>query len=99
MFEFKQELERQLPGELVKLELFGSKARGEAYPESDTDVLLVLQDASEDKTDIVYDIVTRLLVKHGLYLSVKVFALDEYDRLSKIPTMFMRSVKREAVTV
>ena len=44
--EFKRRVEQRFPGEIVRLVLFGSKARGDASVESDFDVLVVIR--SED---------------------------------------------------
>ncbi|HUK57252.1 MAG TPA: nucleotidyltransferase domain-containing protein [Nitrospiria bacterium] len=38
---FKKTIEEQYPGELVRLTLFGSKARGDASKESDIDIQVV----------------------------------------------------------
>jgi predicted nucleotidyltransferase len=41
--EFVRRLRRDLPEHIVDLRLFGSEARGQATPESDIDILVVVQ--------------------------------------------------------
>ena len=45
--EFVRRLRRDLPANIVDLRLFGSEARGQASPESDIDVLVVVQPDDE----------------------------------------------------
>ncbi len=46
--EFKNSLERSLPGLVARVVLFGSRARGEARPESDYDLAVFLRDGSNN---------------------------------------------------
>ena len=39
--EFKRRVEKQFPGEIVRLLVFGSKARGDATEQSDIDVIVI----------------------------------------------------------
>lgn len=43
MEQFARRLRRELPDNVLDIRLFGSEARGEATPESDIDVLVVVQ--------------------------------------------------------
>lgn len=97
--EFKEKLLKKLGKEIVLIKLFGSKARGDSTIESDIDVLVVLKEAREKYKDVVYDIVTRLVLKYGLYLSVKVFSQKEYQHFSSIPTVFIKNIAQEGIAV
>ena len=44
---FRREVERALPGRVVKVVLFGSRARGDAHRGSDYDVAVFLKDLDE----------------------------------------------------
>jgi predicted nucleotidyltransferase len=46
LFEFRDAVAQALPGAVADIVLFGSRARGDASPDSDYDVAVVLKDLS-----------------------------------------------------
>lgn len=52
---FKREVESALPGQVARVTLFGSRARGDAEPDSDYDVAVFVRNGSErsDVRDLV----------------------------------------------
>jgi len=97
IFSFKKALEKSLGQNLVSLQLFGSKARGNYRKDSDIDLLLILREKNHRVEEIIYNIVTDLMLKSGIYLSVKIFDLKSFEKLNQIPTVFMQKIKEEAV--
>lgn len=85
-------------GERLKgLYLFGSRARDEADPESDCDVLVVLDRITEygaeiDRTSLL---VSQLSLAYGLSLSRVFVSADAWQRAE---TAFLENVREEAVT-
>ena len=87
----------QLYGERLRgLYLFGSRARGDAQPDSDVDVLVVL-----DRVESLYRELDRtgyvsapLCLRYGLVISRKFVA--EEDWLHR-DTLFLRRVREEAI--
>jgi len=84
---------------LKRLVLFGSHARGDADPESDIDVLVVLagpvDSAAEDKrtSDMLYD----LMCAHECILISCIF-MDE-ERFTRERSPLLLNVRREGVAV
>jgi predicted nucleotidyltransferase len=81
--ELRERLERAYGERLSTVVHFGSEARGQASPESDIDLLVVLKrlivdfgEELERSLIAVYPVSLRL----GRRISVKVLAQDEYDR-------------------
>lgn len=99
IFAFKKTLEKSLGQNLISLQLFGSKARGNYGKDSDIDLLLILKEKNPRVEEIVYNTVTDLMLKSGVYLSVKIFDSKQFQKLNKIPTVFMQKVKQEAVKI
>lgn len=61
--------------------LFGSKARGDDGPDSDIDVLVVLnRDIAESDRRDVSDIVFEVLDSCGIYIQTVVLAEEEFER-------------------
>lgn len=81
--EFKRRIEQRFPGELIRLVLFGSKARGDATPESDLDVLAVVRSEDWRRGDEIRDIGYELEITHGVVLSIQVMS-DDIISISKL---------------
>ncbi len=96
---FVDSLHRRLPRSVVRVELFGSKARGDSHEHSDIDILVVLTEAPSPVVDDVYDAVMDVLLGMGVYLSVLVYDQQEFNALVARRTPFMQNVAEEAVVL
>lgn len=85
--------------EIQQLILFGSRARGDALPDSDYDLLLVVHVKTEALLDALYDAVIETLLTSGRLVSLKIFTESEYRRLNKLSTPFMRRIQTEGLPV
>jgi predicted nucleotidyltransferase len=63
LHKFQAWLAQTMPGQVERLILFGSKARGDAHAEPDIDVFLVLRDATPERRESVRDFTVDLMVK------------------------------------
>lgn len=97
--EFKRRVEQRFPRELVRLVLFGSKARGEATPESDVDLLAVIQSDNWRLGDEVRSVGYALELEHGVVLSIQVISRNHYERLRANGTQFFHVLEQEGVVV
>jgi predicted nucleotidyltransferase len=97
--DFRDAVQGSLGSEVVDMQLFGSKARGDATPESDVDVLVVVRRDEPKLIDALYDLLLDACLDHDVYISLKVFSEAEYERLNHPRTPFMQSVAREGVTL
>ncbi len=76
---FARAVRGALGNALVDLKLFGSKATGHAAPDSDLDVLVLVEDASLDTEDRVIDIAYDVNLAHDVYISPRVVARATLD--------------------
>lgn len=97
--EFKRRIELRFPGELIRLILFGSKARGESRPESDVDLLVVIQSDNWRLGDEIRGVGYALELEHGVVLSIQVISRTHYERLRTSGTQFFHVLEREGVVV
>ena len=80
--------------------LFGSRARGSERPDSDYDLLLVVnEDFSLNERDILYDAVMDILLETGRLVSLKIFKESVFARLKGLNTPFIRHVLEEGVQI
>jgi len=97
--EFTARARSALGVKLVALKLFGSKATGRDTPDSDIDVLVVVEGASVEVEDRVLDIAFEVNLAHEVYISPRVIAraiLD--DPVWKI-TPFLQAVTKEGIAL
>lgn len=87
------------PGQVVSINLFGSKARGDAGPDSDIDLLIIVQDRDNIDRNKIYDYVLDAELDHGINISLKIYNKDEYNKLVKMNVPFTTNVQKEGVTL
>jgi len=85
-------------GENIKeVYLFGSRCRDNWRPDSDYDILIVVDRKDREFISKLYDAVMDILLDTGRLISLKIFIATEFNRLKSIPTPFMRSVIKEGI--
>ena len=90
--EFVHRITSLFPGEIVKVILFGSRAKGTPKPGSDYDFLIVLRDRKREIVDEIYNVVTDFLVQYGVDISLKIYKEKDYVKWASIPTPFIASI-------
>ena len=82
---------------LERVVLFGSRARGDARPDSDYDVAVFIRDLDTwfDELVRLAEIGTDVLLETGAVISAKPFDARTYDG----PLPLMREIRREGVAV
>ncbi|MEW5958975.1 MAG: nucleotidyltransferase domain-containing protein [Chloroflexota bacterium] len=83
---FVQELRRQLEPQLREVILFGSRARGEAMPDSDYDCLAIVDEISPAIKTTIADIVGEFLYQYDVIFAVfpmsqEMYQYDTYEPL------------------
>jgi predicted nucleotidyltransferase len=96
--ELRNALTAHYGSRLRKLRLYGSHARGEATPESDIDVLVLLRGRVNPGEEIsqTADLVAALSLRHDVVISCAFVSESRYRR-ERSP--FLVNVRRESVAV
>ena len=85
---------------LHKLILFGSRARGNADPYSDMDVVVVLDGASdEEKRDYVSNCAWEAGFKHAIVVVPVVFSRNEWENGPERHSLLVQAVNMEGVNL
>lgn len=96
--QLRQQLSQLYGSRLVKVVLYGSQARGDALPDSDVDVLVVLTGPVNPYEEIerTGEIVAGLSLEHNLVISC---AYIPETRLLQDTSPFLRNVRREGIVI
>ena len=96
--QLRQQLSQLYGQRLVKVVLYGSQARGDALPDSDVDVLVVLKGTVNPYEEIerTGEIVAGLSLEHNLVISC---AYIPETRLLQDTSPFLRNVRREGIVI
>ncbi|MBC7226005.1 MAG: HEPN domain-containing protein [Thermoflexales bacterium] len=93
---FCRELERALPGRVQRLILYGSKARGDTHPESDVDLLVVVDSRTPEVTDTLLELTARPW-REGVHLEVLEMTPADLAAQCALGTPFIRNVAEEGI--
>ena len=95
MQQFRAALDQVYGERLDRVVLFGSRARGDARPDSDYAVAVFIRNPESrwDEIGRLARITTAIMVDSDAYISAKPFGAEAYDDL----TPFMREVRRDGL--
>ncbi|WP_295430146.1 nucleotidyltransferase domain-containing protein [uncultured Thiodictyon sp.] len=91
----RQALSQRLGPHLRGLWLFGSRARGDARETSDYDVLIIVDEKTQDIRDRILDVQVDILDHHDALVATLLRTEDEWRRSQGYP--LARNIAREAV--
>lgn len=97
--DFAQRVRATLGGKLLALTLFGSKAAGRDEPDSDIDVLVLVDEESVELEDQVLDAAFEVNLAHDVYISPRVIARAVLEHPVWRITPFLEAVMREGISL
>jgi predicted nucleotidyltransferase len=95
--EFVGRVREDLGENVLAVKLFGSKARGDADPESDLDVLVVVGARRVESEDRILDIAFDVNLAHDVYISPRVIEQAVFEHPVWRITPFVQALEREGV--
>jgi len=99
LLEFKRDLLKKYPDEIIKIIIFGSKARGDAHAESDIDVLVIIKPDNWQVIDAIRTIGYNLDQSIDYKLSIQAFSETHYNYLQENNFQFTNNVARDGILV
>lgn len=92
---FVKKAKELLSDELIDILIYGSVVRGEAKPESDIDVIVIVKREEFESQMKLASLAFDVLMDTGEYISVQAVKSEDFNR----DTIFMRNVREEAIHV
>lgn len=75
---FVSRLQKSFPHQVLQLSLFGSKARGESGPDSDLDVLVIVDHDDRALRRVIIDIASDISLEYDVLLSPRVVSAQRW---------------------
>jgi len=92
-------LYRALGDELVSLWLFGSKARGDADPDSDIDLLVVTNALDWDLRDTIQGIGAKCSLEYDVLFNTHILDRARWDEEEHYRSTLWREIQRDGVSL
>jgi predicted nucleotidyltransferase len=96
---YREALGSEYPGTVEKMLIYGSKARGDAGPDSDLDILLVVKDDAVGQKRALRRIGYRLAAATEVVPSIMAYTRAEWEQRKRSGSPFRRAVERDGVRV
>ena len=88
--EYARMLHDRLGDELLRVSLYGSRARGDHRPDSDFDLMVVLRRAGGDARSMVHRLAVEVELDRHVDLSTKILRIEDFEKLSLSSYPFWR---------
>lgn len=96
-YELKKAIEQQI--KVLDFKVFGSRAKGCNDTYSDLDILVVIDQLTKSKKDIIYDLAWEIGFKYDIFISPLI--VDEYE-LTETPVKYapiIKNIYNEGITI
>lgn len=84
---------------VLDCKLFGSRAVGQAAPDSDYDVFLLLEKVDSEREKIIQEISWEVGFRHDVVLSVIPYSIQEVSSPASRYSLFLQNVRKEGIAV
>ncbi len=92
-----QALAETLKDNLMRVIIYGSKARGDQRPDSDTDILVIVKRISKEQRNKIYDNLLDIELEYDTRISLAIYTEEEYQFNTKMKSFFIENVQKEGI--
>lgn len=96
---FVYKVQQHFPDQVLSILLYGSRARGDARPDSDMDLLVVMANSDLKTRRLIRELAVEVWLTYGIYLSTRIWSEAERRQHAAIPTAFYGNLQQDAITV
>jgi predicted nucleotidyltransferase len=94
---FVKQLLAEFGQDVTDVRLFGSKARGEAGPDSDVDILVLVKRSDYALKHAILWLAAEVSLAHDVLLSPRLIPLTAWQKMGQADTLFYRTVCAEDI--
>jgi predicted nucleotidyltransferase len=99
ILEFVHLLREQFNGRVHSVLLFGSRARGEGSPDSDLDVLVVVDSDDWRVHKQIRYLAADICLKYDVHLSSRVWSTSHHRELKELQTLLYQNIRRDGINL
>lgn len=93
----KESLKTLCGDQILKMVLFGSRARGDYDEDSDIDIALIVRGLTPKLKDKILEEIAEFELEHDVVLSVLILSEEDFDHLKKRERRIALDIEREGV--
>ncbi len=97
--DFVARLRHDYADQVIRVVLFGSKARGDSDAESDLDVFVLVKSDDWHLHDKLVTLSSPISLKYDALISPKVIGPSLYQKMRRLHSFFLANVRKEGVTL
>lgn len=97
--EFVSRVREALGDEILDIRLFGSKVRGEATPDSDIDIAIVVGSSSEQTRRLILDAAFDVNIALDVYISPRIVPWSTMENPVFATSPFLKNIMKEGLPV
>jgi predicted nucleotidyltransferase len=94
---FLQRLQSELGPVVQQSVLFGSKARGDSSPDSDIDILIIVEKEDWDLRDAISLVGAHVSLEYGILIGPRVIGRERWERMARERFSFYENITREGI--
>lgn len=95
--QLSETLKKEIGKSIKDIILFGSRARGDSYPDSDYDLIVLVDRETKELEDKIFNLSCEIGWEHNVIITVFVYKKSYYDR-KKYEPLFM-NIRKEGVHI
>ncbi len=99
LLEFAQQLQEQFNGLVQSVRLFGSKARGDSGPDSDIDVLIVVDSDDWRLHKQISYLAADICLEYNLALSPRIWSVSHLRKMQEIEAFIYQNIQRDGISL
>ena len=79
--------------------VFGSRARGDAQPDSDLDICVVTETMSREQEDIIDYAAWEVGFEHELFVQTLKYSRDQFENSPRVVSPLFQNIRKEGIPV